>query len=166
MSVTTARPVVERIAHALFERLQLLSAGYSSLFKASEVIRPKRQGGFTPKNNQIVMTQGDPIRVPELDRPGNPPAICFDQSFNVRCHIMPSEKDPTPVEEYINTMAAEVVRVVGDAGSRWFTFGELAMNATWGSQENIDSDGSFDGINLPLVVTYRVSEVDPYVARC
>jgi len=121
-------------------------------------------GGFTPKHLQIVLTQGPPQRVPELDYPGNPPANCYSITFNIRCHVMPSEKDPTPVDTIINAMAGDVVKVVCEP-TNWHTFGSLAIDAEWESHENIDGDGSFDGMNLPLTVYYRTDESNPYNKR-
>lgn len=157
MPVDESDPVVERIATVLLERLE-----DSSDF--SEVIRPTRLGGFTPKHLQVVMTQDDPDEVPELALPGNPPAIAFAQRFNIRCHIMPSEKDPVSIDDYVNTMTADVVKAVC-VDSSWYTFGDRALDATWESRENIDGDGGIDGINVPLTVTYRTSELDPYQLR-
>lgn len=122
-------------------------------------------GGFTPRHLQIVLTQADPEDIPELFCPGNPPAIAYLQRFNIRCHIMPSEKDPTPFDEYVNTMTADVVKAVTYTGSDWFTFGGLAIDAKWETRENIDADGGVDGVNIPLAITYRTSETDPYAVR-
>lgn len=164
MSVVAVRPILEQIADAVFQRLRLLAAGYSVYTAVSEVIRPTRQGGFTPKHLQIVLTQNAPERNDDLSCQGNPPSVAWDVQFNIRCHVMPSEKDPTPVDEYTNTMAADVVRVITDA-TDWHTFGYKAINARFETPENIDSDGSFDGVNVPLVVTYRVAENNPYTQR-
>ena len=165
MPITSTRPIVERIAVALKERLDLLVAGYSSSLPVSEVIRPTRFGGFTPKHLQIVLTQEDPEELPDLFIPGNPPAVAYRQQFNIRVHLMPSEKDPTPVEEYINVAVGDVVRVVTDAGDQWFNWDGLALDSRWSAPEHVDADGSLDGVNVPLLVTYRTSELNPYVVR-
>lgn len=165
MSVTAALPVVERIADAIYQRLRLLAAGYSPLTPVSEVIRPKQRGGYTPKHLQIVLTQAEPETIPELDHEGNPPAQAWRQTFNIRCHVNISEKNPTPVDTIINTMAADVQKVVCDAGTQWYSFGGLAIDAEWLGRENIDADGGIDGINVPLAVTFRVSEGNPYAVR-
>jgi len=162
--VAGARPVVERIANELFRRLEKLAAGYTTTTAVSEVIRPTARGGFTPKHLQIVLTNGGMARVPQLDCPGNPPASAFRQTFNIRCHVMPSELDPTSVEEYISTMTADVVRVVCDA-DLWHTFGSLAVDAFWATPTPIDGSGSFDGTNIPLQVTFRHDEDNPYNVR-
>ena len=165
MPVVSARPISEQIATKLFDRIHLLAADFTASTSVSEVIRPVRMGGFTPKHLQIVVTQSDPEEVPELFVPGNPPAIAYRQRFNIRCHIMPSEKDPTPFDEYANTMTADVVKAVTHVGATWFTFDGLAIDARWESREFIDADGGVDGINVPLSITYRTSEYDPYAVR-
>lgn len=170
MPVTEARPVSERIADAILQRLLLLTAGYSDQFVASGVERPLRNDAGTPAHLRIVLTQDSPERIEDLDCPGNPPANCYATRYNIRCYVMPSENDTTPVEEYCNLMAGEVVRVVCDDdmiddGTQWHTMGGMAVNAEWQAHENIDADGSYDGVNVPLHVTYRVSETNPFEVR-
>lgn len=166
MSVVASRPVVERIADALYERLRHLAAGYSEHTAVTEVIRPTQRGkSYSPKHLQIVLTQSAPEAVEELSHPGNPPALAWRQIFNIRCHVNASEKDPTAVDTIINTMAADVVKVVCDAGTHWHNFNNLAIDAEWLPTEPVDADGGFDGINVPLAVTYRTSEGNPYAVR-
>lgn len=170
MPVTEARPISERIASALFDRLRLLSAGYSDQLAFTNVVRPLRNEVATPQHLQIVLTQDAPQINAELSCPGNPPATCYELLFHINCRVMPSENDTTPVDEYINTMAAEVVRVVCDEtmiedSSQWHTFGDIAVNAEWQAHENIDGDGSYDGVDVPILVTYRVSENNPFEVR-
>lgn len=166
MSVIAARPIVTRIGDVLFKRLERLKAQLTIYAPFVEVLRPTRLGGYTPKHLQIVMTDGACERVPELDCPGNPPAIAWRQTWNIRCHVMPSEKDPTPSAEYCNVQHAAVVQaVVNDGGSRWWTFNELALDAEWESPEPIAADGSFVGVNVPLSVTFRVEEGNAYEVR-
>lgn len=167
--VEAVRPVSERIASVLFGRLQFLAAQYSVYTPASEVIRPTRLGGYTPKHLQIVLTQEAPAINEELGCPGNPPATAFDLLFNIRCHVLPSEKDITVVDEIINTFAADVVMVVTDEVTHdqgpWYTMNDLAINAEFQTQEAIEPDGSFVGVNVPLLVTYRTDENNPYNVR-
>lgn len=103
--------------------------------------------------------------MPELDCFGNPPAVAVRQTWNIRCHIVPSEKDPTPVDEYCDSLKSAVQAVVIDSGVRWYTFGELAVDAEWMPIENIDSDGGIDGFNQPIAVTYKTDEGNIYVSR-
>lgn len=165
MSVVEVRPVVDRISDVLFRRLQLLTAGYSVFTPVVEVIRPTRMGGFTPQHLQIVLTMGDKARNTELDCPGNPPAIAWDQTFNIRCHVMPSERDTTRVDEIVNAFAADVMQVVCDAGSQWHTFDGLAIESQWQDMQDIDADGSFVGVNVPITITFRTDENNPFNVR-
>lgn len=165
MPLTNSRPVVEQIAVALFDRLKQLEAGYKDTSLVSEVVRPLRFGGYTPKHMQIVLTQDEPTQLPELSYPGNPPAVAWQQRFHIRCHLMPSELDPIPLDEYVNIFASDVIEVVTGVGSGWHTFGGLAIDSSFDSLEMIEADGGVDGCNLPLRVIYRVSERSPYQGR-
>jgi hypothetical protein len=164
MSITVTRPVVTRIESELFDRLQKLCAGTSDYTRIVEVIRPKRLSGYTPKDRQIVLTREAKERVSEIDCPGNPPAEGHRAVFAIRCHIMPSEKDTTPVEEYCDIIESDVKRAVGDA-NLWHTMGGLAINSEWMDPIAINSDGSFDGVAVMIAVTFRTDENNPYNVR-
>ncbi len=157
--------VVENIARNLYTRLQTLltvSASYNT--RASEVIRPERLGGWTPKHLQIVLTQGTAEEVPELSYPGNPASVAVRQTFNIRCHVMPSEKSTTPVETTINTFSADVRKCVTYPAS-WWQFGGYAIDAEFTGREDIAADGGLDGFNMPIAILYRTPENDPYTVR-
>lgn len=165
MPVTSARPVIERIAQELYDRLNLLSAGWSVHAAVSEVIRPNRLGSnWSPRHLQIVLKNGESVRFPDLDCPGNPPAIARQQTFHIVCNIMPSEKDPTPIDEYVETMHGDVVRVICDP-DLWYSFGGLAIDAEFGDPVYDSADGGMTSMDIPLLVTYRVSETDPWEVR-
>lgn len=164
MPVTSVRPVVEQIAQTLVDRLSLLTAGYSIFTPVPEVIRPTRNGNWTPKHLQIVVTNGDSEVDEELSLPGNPPATCRKQTFNIHCHLLPSEKDTTPIDELVETMVADVITVVAN-DSWWWAFDGLAINAEFQTTTPLESDGSFGGVTIPLVVTYRTDEGNPYNVR-
>lgn len=168
MPVTETRPVNERIIKEVIERLQLLMAGYSDYFRSPYVKREVFHNTETPKPYGIIVTQGNPERVPESDCPGNPPALAYMLPINIRCRIMPSETDLTPVDEYINVIAAEVQRVVCDETEldySWHTFENLSFDAQWATHELVGGEGGFEGINVPLLVTYRVTEGNPFEVR-
>lgn len=170
MSVVAARPILEQIAQELYARVRVLSSGYSNATYAPEVIRPVARDAYTPRHLQIVITQQPPQANPALSCPGNPPSQAWDIQFDIRCHVNPSERDTTPVDEYVNTMAADVIKAVCDEDYHemeypWHTFENLALNAQWQTPETIDASGGFDGINVPLLVTYRTDEDNPYNRR-
>lgn len=165
MSVASTRPVLERICDILQSRVATLTTGIKPATPLVEVVRPTRIGDFTPKHMQVVLVLGDSAEAEDLYRPGNPPAIAYNQTVNLYCHIMPSEQDPTSLDEYASTMHADVIESITDAGADWHDFGGLAIDTQLGAVERISSDGSIDGIVIPLVITYRISEWSPYEVR-
>jgi hypothetical protein len=165
MSVTFQTPVVSRISDEIFARLQSLVSGSAGAYSFANVVRPTKLATYTPQHGLIVLTRGEVSRVTELDCPGNPPAVAFQQTFSIRVHIAPSEKDTTPVEVYEDVMEAEIHKAIVNDAATWHTFGDLAINADLGAQQTVVSDGGYDGIAVPLTVTFRVTEGDPYTVR-
>jgi hypothetical protein len=165
MSVTFQTPVVSRISDEIFARLQALVSGSAGAYSFADVVRPTKLATYTPQHGLIVLTRGEVSRVTELDCPGNPPAVAFQQTFSIRVHIAPSEKDTTPVEVYEDVMEAEIHKALVNDAATWHTFGDLAINADLGSQQTVVSDGGYEGIAVPLAVTFRITEGDPYTVR-
>ena len=165
MSLTLQMPVVSRISDEIFARLQVLVSGSAGAYSFADVVRPTKIATYTPQHGLIVLTRGQVARVQELDCPGNPPAVGMQQTFLIRVHIAPSEKDATPVEVYEDVMESEIHKAIVDDPATWHTFGELAINADLGAQQTVVSDGGYDGMAIPLTVTYRVTEGDPYTVR-
>lgn len=160
MSVT----VLETIAAKLLIRLASMMAGTYNT-KVSSVLRLAVNGGeYAAEHLQIVIKQGDDEIVDELMRPGNPPAIAHRQLFNLRCHIMPSERDTDPVETTNNTFAADVIKCL-TTPANWYQWDGNAIDTQIGAVQVINEDGGIDGFNLPVTVTYRHSENDPYEVR-
>jgi len=164
MSVTTQVPVVSRISDEIFSRLQCLVSGDAGMYPFRDVVRPTRLATYTPGHGLIVLTRGDVSRVNELDCPGNPPAIAWQQTFLIRVHIAPSEHDPTHVDRHEEVIEAEIRKAIR-VDANWHTFGDLAINADFGPTVMTTSDGGYDGIAIPVIVTYRVAEDDPYTVR-
>ena len=164
MSLITEKPIVTKISDEIFSRLEALIEVPNDAFTFVDVIRPTKLANYTPDHALIVLTRGEVARVPELDCPGNPPAIAYQQTFLIRVHIAPSEKDLTPVELFEDVAEAEIHKAIRTNGT-WHTFGGNAVTADFGSQQTAVSDGGYDGIAVPLLVTYRISEGDPYTAR-
>jgi len=165
MSVTAQTPVVSRISDEIFARLQELVAGTTGAYEFINVIRPTKLATYTPQHGLIVLTRGEVVRVPELDCPGNPPSIAWQQTFLIRVHIAPSERDETPVEVYEDVAEAEIHKAIRNNVATWHTFDGNAINAGFGPQMTATADGGYDGIAIPLIVTYRVTEGDPYEVR-
>ncbi len=158
--------VLESIADVLHDRLSAMVADPVTYpIEVSEVIRPTRYGGFTPLDKQIVLTEGPERPIPELSCPGSPPAVAFERIFNIRCHALPSERDTEGIDVVLNEFAANVKKCVCQPASSWHTFGGYAIKADWGDFQPFISDGGIEGINMPIRITYRVSENDPYTQR-
>ena len=164
MPVVANGPVAERIAGEIEHRLQRLLLGTSSPIRVREIVRPKRNESNTPIHLQIVLTQGDPEVDEALSHAGYPPATCWKQWFSIRCHLMPSELDPTPVDTYQNYLVADIRRAVCKDAS-WWTFDGLAINSQWDNVIGSDMDGGLAAFNMPLIVWYRTDETDPYTLR-
>jgi hypothetical protein len=148
----------------LFERLQSLVSGGSGTYEFPAVIRPTKLSTHAPQHGLIVLTRGEFARVPDLDCPGNPPAIAYQQAFLIRVHIAPSERDPTPIEVYEDIIEAEILKAVR-TDHNWHTFDGNAMNAMFQAGMTDAPDGGYEGIAIPVQVTYRIAEGDPYTSR-
>lgn len=164
MSVITEKPVVTKISDEIFARLETLVTEPNDAFTFVNVVRPTKLAQYTPDHGLIVLTRGEVIRATEMDCPGNPPAIGWQQTFLVRVHIAPSEKDSTPVEFYEDVAEAAIHKAIR-TNATWHTFDSNAINADFGPQQMSVSDGGYDGIAVPIMVMYRTSEGDPYTVR-
>lgn len=157
--------VVESIASTLYARLQTLVNNTIYNTKVTEVIRPRRLEDRTIRDRQIIMMDGQYERVPELDHEGNPPAEAWRVTFNLYCHVQNDERKCEPIDKVVHNFAADVKKAVCAVDSRWHTFGEKAIDAVWQSLEPLSADGGFDGVNVPISITYRIDEDDPYAVR-
>jgi len=164
MPITALAPVITLIANEMFERLENLITSKAGAYFFCNVVRPTKLATYTPQHGLVVLTRGEQSRVPELDCPGNPPAICWQQTFMVRVHIAPSERDATPVEVFEDIAQAEIIKAIRNSDT-WHTFNDNAINADFDPMVTTSSDGSYDGIAVPVNVVYRVAEDDPYTAR-
>lgn len=157
--------VLETIAVALYDRLAAMVDSDDYNTEVSSVIRPARNGGeFNVENLQIVVRQGLDEIIDELSYPGNPPAIAHRQTFNLRCHVLLSERNTDSVESTINTFQADVIKCL-TTGATWYQFSGKAVDTNIGAVEPINEDGGIDGFNLPVYITYRVDENNPYNVR-
>jgi hypothetical protein len=157
--------ILESIADTLHSRLSaMISDPVTYPIEVREVIRPTQYGSFTPTDRQIVLTQGPAVRNEQLSCPGNPPAVAWDQQFNLRLHIRQDERSFESIDTIQNAFVGDVQKCVCSPGSSWHNFGGYAINARWGQSQPFTSD-AIEGVNLPIVITYRVSEDDPYEQR-
>ena len=161
------KTVPERIAEAIETRLLAIVEGDDFEIDVSEVVRPTRKGeNWLRRHLSIGILQQSSERVPELDCPGNPPAICYAVTFDLVGVLRDSvrEDDPKAVNE--NKMAAAIIRAVTTPQESWHSFGGVAINAEIGDIEvATSSEGEFNSVTIPMRIMYRVSENDPYTVR-
>lgn len=162
-------PVVEQIAQVIVNRIRGVSTMGGYQIDLTEVIRTTRLGSeYSPKHKQVVVMQRDVERMHEMTNSGEYTLIHYRQTFAIRMHVMPEESLNVPVSQIINVMISDVAKCIctNPNGERWHDWGGLALNSELDAPHPIDtSDGSVDGMELPLVVDYRVAENDPYTAR-
>lgn len=159
-------PIPERIAGVIVSRLEAITTANGYALNIEDVIRPDRQARvFTPKNNIIIVEQADSVPAPELDHPGNPAAIAEVLTFQIFAMNRPGDKTLTAVSTNNNTLEACVKKAICNA-SDWHHFSNLAVNAAFGTTQPCESTtGDHAGVMVPLLITYRYSETDPYEVR-
>lgn len=164
MSLTITKPVPERIADVIEARLQKIVAGGSIYVAGYEVVRPTRNGNFTPQDNQLILVQDEIEMVSDLMCPGNPPATAYRVTYNIYAHSLVSETEETPGDYFSNYLMAEIKKAIVDAPA-WYHMDGLAIDSQFGSPALISNDGGVDGVNVPVTVTFRVTEGDMMEVR-
>jgi len=156
-----ATPVSEQIAVVVRSRLAAISttAGYETT--TSGAIRPTKQGGFQPKDYQIIVSKVSNARVNIY--PGNPAKIERNLQFNIRAIVRPSDADPTAIDTLVDTFAADVTKALTNVAN-WHSFGGLAINAVTDETADYETDGEGAAgyMSTTLNVIYRHPENDPY----
>jgi len=156
--------VLESIADTLFNRLVGMIDDDTLNTLVFEVIRPSRYGDYTPQDRQIVFVQGSSVAIPELSCPGNPPAVAKAQTFNVHVHLMTDENSEDAVDYLVNAFVGDVISTI-TAPSTWYNLDGYAIDTEILEPEIIRADGAICGAMIPVVVTYRHSDNDPYTVR-
>jgi hypothetical protein len=141
--------------------------------QVSEVILPSREQDDTqdevepqrPRDNQVVVTVGDIVRVPELDCPGNPPRQCWEAEIRIRLRVMPSELDSESIDKKLIRFLRDVRKAItGGAAysATWHTMGAAgAVDSVWSdTYTRLTHDGTSqsDGYVMTLLVRVRVNE--------
>lgn len=160
-------PIPERIAAVIVTRLEAITVTNGYAFNVAGVIRPDRQArSYTPKNNLLLLEQGDSVPAPELDIPGNPPAIAEILTFQIYGINRVGDRAATARSVGDNTLEACIKKAIVAGTTAWYHFTSLALNAAFGvTQPFASQSGDHAGIMVPLIVTYRYSELDPYTVR-
>jgi len=159
--------VPELIALEIIERLGAITTIGGYAFNVTEIKRPTRNGeNWQRKHLGIGVIQGNSERVPELDCPGNPPALAYQVTFYLECVCKDAETSTAAHATNENEMAAAVVKAITADGSMWYTMNSNAIDTQFGANEPFPpSDGEMNGVTVPVIVIYRVSETDPYTVR-
>lgn len=165
--------IPERIAQELAARLR-------ESYEFSAVERPNRDGSsLTYKHRSVQVVQGEAQRTPELDCPGNPPALAYTVSFDLKCvcrdsptddeGLSMSSDDPNDrlaLATNPNDLAAKAVLAITGSSTTWYTMAGNAIDSEIGNLTPFDSaEGEFNGMTVPIEVTYRVSENNPFQVR-
>ncbi len=157
--------IAEQIVAAVTTRLASLTKANGYQFDAADVVRPKRHGGYTPTDLQLIVTQGAMTRKPESDHPGNPPAIAWESEVVVAGELMPDKDASTAIDTWRHRMAASIQKCLTSV-SNWHNWGGLAINSELADPEmDAQDDGGSATVKVPVLITFRVSETDPYTAR-
>jgi hypothetical protein len=160
-------PIPELIAEEIVARLNEITKENGYEFDVSEVVRPSRRGeNWRRLHNGIGVIQGSPERMPDLDCPGNPPAIAYAITFDLVCICRDSENSIDAHTTATNYMVAAMQRAIANTGDRWYTLGDFAFDCDFGTPEPVDTDDAeFNSVRVPLVIYYRVSENNPLEVR-
>lgn len=162
--------VIEKIAVEIMRRLERISIDNGYVFTPYAVTRPKRQAeDLSPEDGNIQLTQKDSVRNEDMSHPGNPPAIAYDVEFEINCFVRTSDFEDSDYDTIQNDRCCQVVKAITNEAedpNRWYTFDDNAIIADFGSfRPYPQSDGNHNGITIPLMVTYRVSENNHYQVR-
>lgn len=156
----------ERIAAELMARLEIVTVTEDSGSVPATVYRVNRDATeWQPKNNSIVLKQGEQSRLPDLDCPGNPPAIAYQIQFAVVCFIRQSDRESNADAERVNNLAALARKAITNS-SNWQAIDSVSFDAE--ITETVpftESEGGHVGAIFTVEASYRVSELDPFVVR-
>ena len=163
----TTTPIVEQIAQKIQQRLFLVdeAAGYNTT--AAGVVRPTRLSGFRPDDYLVIVTQSERTENKALGCAGNPRTVAWNQPFIISAELLPSKHDPRPIDTIRNTFEADITRAftTGQKGD-WAQWDGLAIYSELSSAAPvIEAETTIAGVQITLLVVYRVSETNPYEGR-
>lgn len=168
--MTLDATIAEQIVDELVERLERITLENDFAFDVAAVEQPNRTGK-TPsyKPRSIVVLPDDAIRDEELDLPGNPPAIAYRLDVRVVAIGSHSDTSTDPAHQDARRVAGTAVVAITTPATnphRWYTFGELAIDAEIGDQTPIASpQATLSAYAFTVSITFRVDENDPFTAR-
>lgn len=166
-------PIPELIARELVRRLGEITVADGYNFTASEIVRPNRDGSqFEYRHLSIRVDQGSHERVEDMDCAGNPPAIAWALTFEIRGFCRNTKQGTEDVEAVtVNPyeMQAAIERAVvieATDPSTWYRMGTYCWDTRRGAVEHFQADdGEYHGVMVPITCLYRVSESNPFESR-
>lgn len=145
---------------------QILAVVRSRLTAYATTHRSTRIGTWQPKDNTLVVNFLTLERNEELSCPGNPPAQAWDMEVEICGLIKPSDTDTTAVDTYKMRLHAEIIKACCDGISRWWTWGEKAIDSRFSTaEEHTDDNGAFAGVKVTMTATFRTDEDNPFNLR-
>jgi len=168
--MSATETVIERIAVEIVRRIEAITIDNGYSFNVAGVVRPDRLGReVNPKDRLIVVYQGESQYNEELSHGGNPPAIAYDTEFSIKCFSRESDKLNAEVASSANEILAAVRKALVNEASNpsvWYQMAGDAIICNWGTVTPFSpGETSHAGGTIPLTVTHRESEDNPYIAR-
>ncbi len=156
----------ERIATTLISRLETVTVDEPDGVVPVTVYRVNRDAtDWKPKNNSIVLKQGETSRLPDLDCPGNPPAMAYEIQFGVACFVRQSDRASNADMERVNNLSALARKAITNS-TTWYAIDSVSFDAEVGETVPfMEADGGHVGAIFQVTARYRVSELDPFVVR-
>ena len=160
-----AVPIVEQIAVKLAARLGRIATANGYTFDAN-VVRPTRVGKYVPRDKEVVFYQGGRTQVEKTE--GNPAGVSWKQEFVAAVFAIDSDKSVVPIDTLVNVRQADVEKALAtvhpdETEADWAKVDALALEADFDEpREFAGAESKFSGVEVPLLVTYRVKENDPY----
>ena len=149
-------PIIEQIMANVRSRM---AAAFDAAYRSTRI------GTWQPKDLVVHVHQGSVTPNTELSCPGNPPAQAYDLEAIVAGIVKPSDASTVAIDTFRNRMGADIIKAATDA-ALWHQWGGLAINTTHGPvEEYVEETGGLGGVMVRFVITYRVSENDPYTVR-
>lgn len=160
-----ATPILELISDEVVSRLGNITTGNGYEFTAASVsLIDRDENDFQPAPLAIMVDRKDEAENEDLSLPGNPPGIAYDVEFHI--HGYSGRLDDSFSTEVTETqMIAAIQKAIGNGDATgWHNFTNRAIDASLTSTTDFEGPGH-DGVTVVLRITYRISEIDPFVVR-
>jgi hypothetical protein len=106
----TTATIENNILDEAVTRLREFTEANGYDYDAAGVVRPDKKGTeWTPQHRLILLDLAGNVRNPEHDRPGNPPAIAFTLTFEMRM-ILRSGETADSIDSSESLYAAAVMK--------------------------------------------------------